>query len=74
MKSLSINVEVCIGTSPEEACKDALMLACQLDLMVTFDFNGVYMCVAPQDKHVSLVNYFHKEIEKPRKRGITGER
>lgn len=50
MSAISIKVDVFAGTSIREACQDACVLARRINVMVCFDFNGVY-CMARPDGH-----------------------
>lgn len=43
--NLSIEVKVIAGQSINDALADAIVLARKLDVMIEFEFNGIFVCV-----------------------------
>ena len=64
MNNVSLHVDMLAGSGIEECCQDALRLAQQLHIMITFDFNGAYMVAVSSDDEEDLVSCYHSHIKR----------
>lgn len=62
--SIEIQVVVSAGSDIETTCKEAITLASKLDLIISFNFNGVTVLAKPFVTPSKLVEKFRKELKK----------
>ena len=60
--AISLRLEGIAGSSIEDVAADALRVSKQLNIMVDFKFNGIYVPVAPHNTSQEIVEYFHRGL------------
>jgi hypothetical protein len=72
-----LTVEISPGSDIKDACRAALLLANQLNVIIWFQFNEVKMLMRPGDNYKNAIKSYHKELQSNRTYKIasdTGER
>jgi hypothetical protein len=60
--SLELHVDIFAGADIETTCKEAIELATKLNLIVTFNFNGVTVMAKPNVTPSKLVERWREEL------------
>ena len=63
MSCLILRVDLPVGITIQQACKDAVVLASRLDIKVEFEFNGKLIYVMPDNNVNLLIDAYHDVIK-----------